>query len=779
MEKAFSGDKLLYTANNLTRAIQNIGGASKLTAAEQEKVNRQLTTAIEKYRALGQQAPAAMLALQKATAGATTATGGLSTKMVALGSALGSFAANLAMQGISSIVSLGASALESAGQIADMSKRLGISATAVQGFQFAAEQSGSSIEAFGTAINKLNINLAGGSKSTIAALDDLHLKLSDLRAMKVEDAFLAVADALAKIPDPMERARLGAELMGKGFADISPAIQNDLRKTADSASKMSDETVAALDEAGDALDRFGRDATVIAGGVVGALYRMGAAAKGFLDQSAAATEQTAELAKLQEQYRRGGVPALPASPGLPTLPSAGGEVRGPTTAEIARVTAEGKAIDAATKATIAWNEARAKEREAIEKATQGMTYWIAGMKTAPGAITDISEGLSSDFIPAVQLSNDALMAFATQGQDSLTTFHKTLVSQNASAVASFTEIANFWKTDFKDSALAAWQDIERGFSSTLGDMVAGLQTFDGHWKALWEDMRRTFSRFISALLDEFINRGLKGLLGALRGQQGAFAQAFAGMFGGGGFLGHVAGGALGTVLGGGGQVAAAATGGLLVNQSTSAITAAAAGIPASGGLGATIAGLATNPFTIAGAGALALGLGIWKKGWFRGGEEGTQVNPARDAYLRKYGGFQALAALLTSVTGEPGGGRLFQALKDADTMKKFTAATANIDTLLARRGVSIPAVPGQRFPASPLPALTAANSVMAGATIPAARVSAAAYGVPAAPTSIVFNVQAWDRSDMNEAFRTEIIPRLKDAIQINQAGLRTTFQIDR
>src|SRR5262245_16061948 len=50
MEKAFAGDKLLYSANNLTRAITNIGGASKLTAQEQEKVNRQLTTAIEKYR---------------------------------------------------------------------------------------------------------------------------------------------------------------------------------------------------------------------------------------------------------------------------------------------------------------------------------------------------------------------------------------------------------------------------------------------------------------------------------------------------------------------------------------------------------------------------------------------------------------------------------------------------------------------------------------------------------------------------------------------------------
>jgi hypothetical protein len=63
----FSGDKLTRDAAALAAAITQIGGAAKLTEAEQRKVNATITEAIEKYRALGQQAPQSLLALANAT----------------------------------------------------------------------------------------------------------------------------------------------------------------------------------------------------------------------------------------------------------------------------------------------------------------------------------------------------------------------------------------------------------------------------------------------------------------------------------------------------------------------------------------------------------------------------------------------------------------------------------------------------------------------------------------------------------------------------------------
>jgi hypothetical protein len=741
LEKSFSGDKLLYTANNLTRAITNIGGAAKLTAQEQEKVNRQLTTAIDKYRALGQQAPKAMLDLERATRKTEQAVGGVNTMMIALGSAVGSFVGNLAARGISTIVNLGTAALESAGQIADMSKRLGISAEAVQGFQFAAEQSGTTLEAMGTAINKLNINLAEGNKSTVGALEDLGLELVTLRNMKPEDAFLAVADAIAKIPDPMERARLGAELLGRGFAEISPAIQNDLRKTAEAASKMSAETVAALDKAGDALDQLKRDATVVAGSVIGWFYAMASAANAYASAATNAKTKSQEFEDVAARIRKSqSIPDLPPSPGLPTLPDLGGGPRGATPQEIALITRQAEALAKAAAAQQKWNEARARERQAIEDATQGMTWWLAGMKTVPETITSAADSLRSGFIPATQLSTKALEALMQTPSELAPNFVRVLQ-----------QVETYYSRVFVPAFVDGWDTISGAAGQAFGDMLVGLRGFKDGFLSIWNAIRQAFSNILAAMVQDFL--------------QGFLRKALASM----------AGGALGGALGAGGGAAA-------TTAATAVAGGAAGGTAAAGaGLGATIAGLATNPFTIAAAGALVLGLGIGKKGWFRGGEEGIAVNPARDTFLKQFGGpgtgegsgFHTLASMLTNLTGQPGGGAPFRALMSADTMQEFSKATADIMLLLQRRGVSVPRPGGVslRLPSNPLPALAAATAPVPVLTAPSAVLTLGATG--AAPVTMNVTIQAWDRSDLNDAFRTEIIPRFKDALQFNQAGLRT------
>ena len=233
LEKSFQGDKLLYSANNLVKAITNIGGATKLTAAEQARANRTLTEAIDKYRVLGQQAPKAMLDLERATRRTEQAAGGLSGKMVALGTAVGSFignfASNLLQNAISSLIGFGKAALDSADNIQDLSEKLGISVEAVQLFEVAAKHGGTSIEVFDAAMSKLNLNLGQGAKATKDALSALGLEFGKLREMSREEQFLAVADALQQIRDPAEQARLGVQLFGKAFTALKPAIDAGLR----------------------------------------------------------------------------------------------------------------------------------------------------------------------------------------------------------------------------------------------------------------------------------------------------------------------------------------------------------------------------------------------------------------------------------------------------------------------------------------------------------------------------------------------------------------------
>lgn len=91
----FSGQKIAVEATRVSEAVQRIGGASKLTEAEQRRVNVTVTEALAKYKALGQEAPKALVDLQAATSkagqGATGLVGTLRAvpaQLAAVGAAL-------------------------------------------------------------------------------------------------------------------------------------------------------------------------------------------------------------------------------------------------------------------------------------------------------------------------------------------------------------------------------------------------------------------------------------------------------------------------------------------------------------------------------------------------------------------------------------------------------------------------------------------------------------------------------------------------------------------
>lgn len=67
MASSLDGGKLLQQAHNIVAAVNEIGGATKLTEAEKARLNATLQKAIEKYKTLGSEAPRAMHDLEEAT----------------------------------------------------------------------------------------------------------------------------------------------------------------------------------------------------------------------------------------------------------------------------------------------------------------------------------------------------------------------------------------------------------------------------------------------------------------------------------------------------------------------------------------------------------------------------------------------------------------------------------------------------------------------------------------------------------------------------------------
>lgn len=147
---------------------------------------------------------------------------------------------------------------EFAGSITDMSAKSGIGAEALQRLKYAAEQNGGSLEMVTGAIVKMGANLVGGNKSAVGALNALGLEVDKIRGMQPDQAFTSIADAIAKVPDPMAQSKLAMDLFGKSGAELLPMMKGNLSETAAAADRlgivMSESAVAAGDRFGDQMD---------------------------------------------------------------------------------------------------------------------------------------------------------------------------------------------------------------------------------------------------------------------------------------------------------------------------------------------------------------------------------------------------------------------------------------------------------------------------------------------------------------------------------------------
>lgn len=112
--------------------------------------------------------------------------------------------------------------------IDDLAKRTGVSADVLQGYSLAANQSGVSLETFGKAVQKLTINLGEaqtGNAAAVKSFADLGLSVQDLSRLSPQQAFEAVAAAIAKLPNPAQQAAAAVALFGKSGVELTPIFQ--------------------------------------------------------------------------------------------------------------------------------------------------------------------------------------------------------------------------------------------------------------------------------------------------------------------------------------------------------------------------------------------------------------------------------------------------------------------------------------------------------------------------------------------------------------------------
>jgi hypothetical protein len=235
---SFGGKKIIQDAELTARAIAEIGGASKLTAAEQSKVNATVTEAIAKYAALGKTAPQALTDLAAATAKVQTASDATATGAGRMSSVFGDMASQIK-----------ATALGFVSAQAIMGAVLG-SWRALTGFVGDAVQSYASAEAAGKKMTTALQAQGTATPDVIADFNDLAATFqkttiySDDLINEMQALLTSVGDVA---PGQMDKALTAA-------TDLASGLGIDLRSAVLMVSKASEENVGALKKAGVALD---------------------------------------------------------------------------------------------------------------------------------------------------------------------------------------------------------------------------------------------------------------------------------------------------------------------------------------------------------------------------------------------------------------------------------------------------------------------------------------------------------------------------------------------
>jgi tetratricopeptide (TPR) repeat protein len=265
LTKSLGGEGLFAAVNNYAAAIERAGGVETLSAAQKERINGLVDKAIEKYQALGQVAPAHMLALADATKVGDQATTGWLGSLAALGNSWVARVAegvllrdaihqvlDLVKDGIMAFPDLVKHTTAFGNSLYEMSLKTGASVENLSALRYVASQTGIDFTSFGTTLAKMQQALGStGAKADELQkhLDVLGLNLQTLKNEKPDQAFIDIMSALENIPNRADQAAAGIAIFGRGFKDMAGLTQESITELMADAERlglvMSTETAAA------------------------------------------------------------------------------------------------------------------------------------------------------------------------------------------------------------------------------------------------------------------------------------------------------------------------------------------------------------------------------------------------------------------------------------------------------------------------------------------------------------------------------------------------------
>lgn len=175
------------------------------------------------------------------------------------GIAASAAAAGLSMYGIGERI-------ETLAKVVDKANQTGLSAKFIQDLGFAADQSGVPVENFLDSLKDMTNNLGKAElagEKTATNFEQIGLNIQDLKLLRPEDQFLAIADAISKLPSVAEKAAAGSAIFGESAVKMVPLLsqgEEGIRSLMAEADKLkisiSDEDLQSIATADNAMQRM-------------------------------------------------------------------------------------------------------------------------------------------------------------------------------------------------------------------------------------------------------------------------------------------------------------------------------------------------------------------------------------------------------------------------------------------------------------------------------------------------------------------------------------------
>lgn len=208
--------------------------------------------------------------LQKRLSGLEGDVKGFNEKVASMAKGFGDLVAPLAAAaaaflGIKSAVDTFFTAIDQAGKLNDLSARTGESVGNLAILQRAFQNAGSSAEAVGPMINRLQMSIleaADPASKSAKAFSDLGIGMDQLRGKSPLEMFQMLGPAIAGIEDPLKRTEIARALFAKGGGELIPLLRA-MGVEIDTARAQLGAYPEALNQAASALDTVGDNFTAI------------------------------------------------------------------------------------------------------------------------------------------------------------------------------------------------------------------------------------------------------------------------------------------------------------------------------------------------------------------------------------------------------------------------------------------------------------------------------------------------------------------------------------